>query len=226
MRSWIKPLSSEAEDLLAKERDLEAAPADVRPRALARARAAHRKVDSLPGRVNFRRRPGFVAAALVLALAALSFAAWQGWPRAAPLPAPRVAPPASSGSAQSSARAAPPVVPVTEPVPVESTNPRQLDPTAKPAASSAPSPASSADVFALELKLLERARAAAASGDFAATLRAVTAHQRRFPAGRLVEEREALRVKALSGLGREEEAGRAEERFRERFPRSVLSQPQ
>jgi hypothetical protein len=38
----------------------------------------------------------------------------------------------------------------------------------------------------------------------------------------LVEEREALRVKALSGLGRTEEARRAADSFEARFPRSVL----
>jgi len=38
----------------------------------------------------------------------------------------------------------------------------------------------------------------------------------------LLEEREALRVKALSGLGRVEEARRAAHAFEARFPRSVL----
>jgi outer membrane protein assembly factor BamD (BamD/ComL family) len=90
----------------------------------------------------------------------------------------------------------------------------------------APSSSSAADAYALELRILERARAAVAAGDFSAALRAIANHQRRFPAGRLQEEREALRVKALSGLGRSDEARRAAERFRERFPRSVLSQPQ
>jgi hypothetical protein len=47
-------------------------------------------------------------------------------------------------------------------------------------------------------------------------------HARRFKTGRLVEEREALRVKALAGLGRTEEARRAAAAFRARFPRSVL----
>jgi hypothetical protein len=83
------------------------------------------------------------------------------------------------------------------------------------------SPASDGD--AIELGLLQRARAALARGEFSAALGAISEHQRRFPSGRLGEEREALRVKALSGLGRTDEAQRAAERFRDRFPESVLA---
>ena len=79
------------------------------------------------------------------------------------------------------------------------------------------------DAYALELGLLQRARAAVASGKFSSALDAITEHQKRFPAGRLREEREALRVKALAGLGRNDEARLAAKRFRERFPQSVLS---
>jgi len=224
MRWWIKPLSPEAEDMLAKERAFEAAPADVRPRALARARTALREVDGRSAGFSLRRRPAFVAAALVLALATVSFAAWQKWSkRAAPLPP--VTQPAPSSSAKSSSRLPAPSAPVAEPASSENTSP-QLAPSEKREAVAAPSSSSAADAYALELRVLERARAAVASGDFSAALRAVANHQRRFPAGRLQEEREALRVKALSGLGRSDEARRAAERFRERFPRSVLSQPQ
>jgi hypothetical protein len=225
MRWWIKPLSAEAEDMLAKERAFEAAPADVRPRALARARTALREVDGRSARFSLRRRPGLVAAALVLALATISFAAWQKWSkRAAPLP--RVTQPAPSSSAKSSSRLPAPAAPNPEPASSQNTTTPQLASSEKRQAAAAPSSSSPADAYALELRILERARAAVASGDFSAALRAVANHQRRFPAGRLQEEREALRVKALSGLGRNEEAGRAAERFRERFPRSVLSQPQ
>ena len=40
--------------------------------------------------------------------------------------------------------------------------------------------------------------------------------------GSLVEEREALRVKALAGLGRHEDAQRAAAEFHARFPHSVF----
>jgi hypothetical protein len=68
-----------------------------------------------------------------------------------------------------------------------------------------------------------QARAAVARGDYAAALTPIAEHARRFRDGRLAEEREALRVKTLVGLGRTEEAQRAASAFQARFPRSVLS---
>jgi hypothetical protein len=73
-----------------------------------------------------------------------------------------------------------------------------------------------------ELQLLRLARAAVARRDFAAALVPIGEHARRFKDGRLTEEREALRVKALAGLGRTEEARHAANAFEARFPRSVL----
>ncbi len=70
--------------------------------------------------------------------------------------------------------------------------------------------------------MLQPARQAVARQDFAAALAAIAEHQRRFPAGQLAEEREALRVKALLGAGRAAEAQHAGDAFRERFPRSAL----
>jgi hypothetical protein len=226
MMWWISPLSREAEEMLSKERAFEAAPADVRGRALARARTALRDVDAFTARLSLPRRPGFMAAAVVLAVAAVSFAAWRNWPKK-PAPVPAVTQPAPSSSAKSSLGVSPPAVPTSEPASAaEHSNSPLSEPPAKREAVAAQSASSAADAYALELKILERARAAAARGDFSAALRAISNHQQRFPAGRLQEEREALRVKALSGLGRADEASRAAERFRERFPRSVLSQPQ
>jgi hypothetical protein len=76
--------------------------------------------------------------------------------------------------------------------------------------------------FGAELRLLQRARESVRNGQFAEALVPIADHERRFPAGRLVEEREALRVRALSGLGQFEDAHRAAIDFRARFPRSVL----
>jgi hypothetical protein len=58
--------------------------------------------------------------------------------------------------------------------------------------------------------------------DFAAALPPLAEHARRFKDGGLAEEREALRVKALVGLGRDREAERAAAAFAARFPRSPL----
>jgi hypothetical protein len=69
---------------------------------------------------------------------------------------------------------------------------------------------------------MRQARGAVARGDFAGALSPINEHTRRFKNGRLVEEREALRVKVLVGLGRSEEARHAAAAFRRRFPLSVL----
>lgn len=69
---------------------------------------------------------------------------------------------------------------------------------------------------------MRQARAAVARGDFAAALSPIAEHTRLFKNGRFGEEREALRVKALVGLGRSEEARHAAAAFQAHFPRSVL----
>jgi hypothetical protein len=79
-----------------------------------------------------------------------------------------------------------------------------------------------ADLRREELRVLEPARVAVARGEFAKAMRPIAEHARRFKEGRLAEEREALRVKALAGLGRSEEARRAAAAFASRFPRSPL----
>jgi hypothetical protein len=81
-----------------------------------------------------------------------------------------------------------------------------------------------AEAVRAELRLLRQARAAVARDDFAAAMPLIAEHTRRYgyKEGRLAEEREALRVKALVGLGRGEEARRAAAAFESRFPRSVL----
>lgn len=76
--------------------------------------------------------------------------------------------------------------------------------------------------YAAELELLQRAQAAYSSQDYLETLALVGRHGRRFPNGRLAEEREALRVRSLAASGRTDEEGRAVAAFIRRFPRSVL----
>jgi hypothetical protein len=61
-----------------------------------------------------------------------------------------------------------------------------------------------------------------ATSDFPGALALVAEHSRRFPKGRLAEEREALRVRSLIGSQRMDEARRAIAEFEVRFPRSVF----
>ena len=76
--------------------------------------------------------------------------------------------------------------------------------------------------YAAELYLLQRAQSEYASQDFPDALVLVAEHARRFPNGRLAEEREALRVRSLAGAGRGDQARRALGAFAKRFPRSAL----
>ena len=87
---------------------------------------------------------------------------------------------------------------------------------------SAARPLTRSEGYAVELELLQQARTALARADFAAALAAIAAHERRFPNGQLAEEREALRVLALSGAHQSEDARRAATAFRKRFPHSLL----
>ena len=102
--------------------------------------------------------------------------------------------------------------------------PPELSPRAPSAAatSPAPGPARPVDSYVPELELLHRAHAAYGTRDFANALRLLAEHGRRFPNGRLAEEREALRVRALNSSGQSETARRAAHAFAARFPHSVL----
>lgn len=207
------PLSPEVSALLEQERVIPAISGSQRARATARARASLVtslvKTTAAAGAAPRTRWAAAAAAALVVG-AAVGAAAYEIRARMpARLPArPAAVTPVSEGVVRASA-AAPPAVAVGQPVP-------------------APAPAIEAPVLSheevvrAELRLLRQARVAVARGDFAAALSRITEHTRRFKNGRLTEEREALRVKALAGLGQMEEARHAAVAFRARFPRSVL----
>jgi hypothetical protein len=70
--------------------------------------------------------------------------------------------------------------------------------------------------------LLDLARHSLEVQDGQAALDAVTRHQRRFPAGILVQEREAMAVRALVQLGRLDDARARARAFGARFPDSML----
>jgi hypothetical protein len=204
------PLSPEVGALLDHEREIPPLPATVRARAIARARAAlvagvARRATPIPA-----RRPRWAAVAAVVCIlgAGVGAAAYQI--RAHIYLAPPPPAPVSRPVAAPVARPAPPTAAIAD------------EPTAEPARPIEKPVLSKADAARAELRLLRQARAAVAREDYAAALSPITEHARRFKDGRLTEEREALRVKALAGLGRTDEARRAARAFRARFPRSVL----
>jgi hypothetical protein len=201
-------LSAEVRSLLDRERVIPAQPAVVRARVLARARAAlARGATSRPVPDTAPRRTRWVAAAVLVcvASAAAAAAAYRIGIRMNP-----ASPPVAVS--RPLAASEPPSRLVANPV---------ADLPVAPGPVRAPS-VSKADTTREELRLLRQARAAVAREDFAAALPPLAELGRRFKDGRLAEEREALRVKALAGLGRTEEARRAAAAFEARFPRSVL----
>ena len=205
------PLEPELGRLLDAERAIPVVPADVRARVMARVRAemVAQPVVRPARRVRSVGPLRFAAAAGLVLAAAGAFAAFQARTRDVPVRAPGSAP------AHLASPASPPAAP--EPVTTPAVEAREAMPRSAPAATHA-----RARDYEAELRLLRDAREAAGVRRFDAALASLAEHARRFPAGRLVEEREALRIQALSRLGRGGEARRAAAAFRVRFPRSVL----
>lgn len=217
------PLSPDVRALLDQERAIPPVPAPVRARALARARAA-----LVAGRVTApadfgaapRTRWGVVMAAACIASAAIGATAYEMGMRHRPVVGAHPAVPTTSVVVASSVPSTP-AIPVA--VPASAPPPIAVVSSSAPAPAIAPPRPLPAAPGPEELRLLEQARAAVARQDFPAALPPIAEHARRFKNGRLAEEREALRVRALSGLGRTEEARHAADAFESRFPRSVLS---
>ena len=207
-----RQLPPEVRALLEHERAVPPLSATTRARAIARARAALvAGIDRPAAPVPVRRHRWVAAAAAICILGgAVGAAAYQFRALMTPAPAPEIHPlPAKKTVA---------VAPVAAPAPIVEEAPA---PAVEPHARQE-KPLSKADAARAELKLLRLARAAVAREDYTSALPPIAEHARRFKDGRLAEEREALRVKALAGLGRTDEARRAASAFRARFPRSVL----
>ena len=210
MRS-LGTLSARVRELLDEEVAVPALPAAARARAVARARAAIEADFVAPAAPTGRTSaavPARWAASIALALAAsaaMAYGVVHWTSERAPVeahPAVVVASPKAS-------------VPAAIPTPID-------EPPPPPRSHGLPLRMAPAGAIRAELLLLRPARAAVARGDFSAALHPIARHTRRFKDGRLAEEREALRVKALVGLGRTDEARRAAAGFRAHFPHSVL----
>ena len=220
--------SPAVEALLVHERAIVPQVEIVRARALARARAALRAGDVLPWfsartpAAGHRLRFAAAACVVLLASSAAAFQLMRSH-------APRLPVGAHGLRAPGYAQAIPaPPVAEPPPTPAAKTGITRGTPAASilPAKTAGPSrhgSLSSKDVGTIdEVRLLELAQQSATRGDYVSVLAVTTDHARRHPAGRLCEEREALRVRALVGLGRGKEARDAAARFHHDFPHSVL----
>jgi len=205
----------ELDVLLEGGRVIQRLPEIVRARSLSRARATMAAMAILPHEpiAVVRRRGLTVALAASLALATGA----------------AVATAALLGRSPNPSQPVPPTIPHTQrpshnaTLDVPQSSPMAELPstfTAKP--HRAGHPVAAQESYAAELDLLARAQVAYASREFSSALVLVAEHGRKFPSGRLAEEREALRVRALEGAGRTEEARRAATAFSSRFPRSIM----
>jgi hypothetical protein len=219
----VPPVSPAVESLLAYERTIDERPETVRDRVLERARESLRNAQMVPNKpspapVHFVRI--LLAAAAGVVLVASVAAAFQLMRRSAP---------GLSPGGVSSPRT-PVALPTPDPLNEATSLPTPADPEAAegslgpkaPGVSRRTNLPSRDDVAAEELRLLDRARLFAARGDYTSVLVIAIEHERTYPSGRLAEEREVLRMKALVGLGRGGEARHVAARFRHQFPRSVL----
>ena len=208
-------LDPELDALLEVGRFVPPVPEIVRVRTLSRARATVAAMAILPrepiSTVRRRGLPLALAASLALATgAAVATAALLGRAPSSGTPAP----PAIKHPEQPmhpDTLEVPPPSPMVEPTPTFTSKPQR-----------SPRPTSAQESYAAELDLLARAQVACASREFSNALVLVAEHGRKFPSGLLAEEREALRVRALEGAGRTEEARRAAASFASRFPRSIM----
>jgi hypothetical protein len=99
--------------------------------------------------------------------------------------------------------------------------PKEAEPPPKPA--SEPKKSGTSDRSNSEERtLLETARTAMLRGDRAGALEKLEQHEKRFPHGRLAEERDAMRVIALAGVGRSDEARARGAAFAIKYPKSLL----
>jgi hypothetical protein len=211
-------LETRLESMMTQGRAIPGLPDVVRARALARARvvvASAANVTRGEPALATHRRGLWIALAASLALvlgAAGATAALRGWPSThrEPAPASNVGPAIPSAAAKPVARSQSP----------EGASQATLETKPQPVAGAS----SGTESYAAELRLLQRAQASYTRENFSGALGLVAEHGRRFPKGRLAEQREALRVRSLSGWGRADEAQRAFSAFAARFPRSVLLQ--
>ena len=226
-REFLEHTPHDLEVLFAVEREIVAQSEAMRRRALQRARASLPRnartvvVSHVPGHRRFAMGKLAAAAVFLFTLCALAFyAGYQARSEqvSTPARAPSSAPAALlSTDSQADSAVSAHRLPSSAPVPGAS-----AAASAHPLVAALAKAPTAKELMARELRVLRPAQRAVARGDFASALAPIEAHRRQFPAGRLAEEREALHVKALVGLGRTAEARRRGAAFRARFPRSAL----
>ncbi len=113
-----------------------------------------------------------------------------------------------------------PLAPRAPALPLNNVVPAEAEPTSSEPAVSAARKQSPVDPLVEEIAILSRATSALRAGKPAEGLRLLNEHQRKFPNGRLAEERRAARIQALCALGNRTEAEAELARLAQSSPRS------
>jgi hypothetical protein len=219
----LPPLEKDVRALLDRAGDILPAPVDVQERVLARVEALVLPTWGGGADNGAGVHPGAVATHIGVLRRLLPFAATFALGSA-------VGAAAMHAAERPHAKAVVHSVPAASYVDsLASSNPTASSSPSSSALSSSPSPGpparsqpSSDTGLALERAGLDVARAAIERGDGATALTATREHERRFPNGLLVQEREAMAIRALVMLGRGNEARARALRFRTGFPGSML----
>ena len=227
IRAPLDPNVSELEPFYAAERDLVPEPEELRDRVMARAWASLQNNPPLPSAERLSRprrvKLGFTAAAAVMLSTMCALAFFAGYHAKSGNPATPGAPPVTVQQVPAPSIVVA-IVPMTPP-PQQSTSAESAHAAVRPDKFNLIGTAKATidiEAYTKELQVLQPARQAISRGDYTTALSAIGEHQSLFPSGKLAEEREALRIKALLGLGRTVEAQRAGATFRARFPHSAL----
>lgn len=245
------PLERDIETLLASERPLVTAPHETLQNALRRARVTLREEEHSHVVRMGRRSPEPRRVAKLIAVPIALGASWAlahraGYPvqfwgadEAASVEQALV----DQGAVVSTKPSAKRTVSEQAPADVKSAEPGAAQSASSEGASSAPAASAQAmnseapkdtraavkanakppsDSATRELMMLQRAQRAVARREYGAALQRIAEHRQAFPSGALSEEREALRIKALVGLGKSGEARQAAGDFQKKFPNSAL----
>ena len=233
-------LEDEARALLRPAREPLPAPAEVKARALRRIDLAlslgagassgpggappapHGPGASALGRMLLKRVPAWSLLVSFVAGGALAVVSTRPAPDRLSTPPSLVAAPLPTATTAVSAPAASAAPVETAPPPTASVSAAAREPSPPRPPSSASARAGSDGGLEAERALLDVARTALGRGDGSNALRAADEHARRFPRGILAEEREAMSIQALRLLPRDDEAGARLDRFRGRFPTSLI----
>ncbi len=153
--------------------------------------------------------------------AVVSFAIGAATPASAPEARPTPTRPKRAATSAAMLRAASPPVPSAASSSLSAEEVRR-DTSTSTRPSPPPTTVSHERGLADELTELEKARHAISAGMPDEALRTLRVHAQRSPSSALVQEREALMVKALVAAGRTVEARAAAEKFFSRYPASTL----